>query len=262
VRDLSRLPRGNLLDLPPGAARIAASPTGDAAAFYYGDSRTVKVITGLPGSPVVSWTAELPELAGGLAALAISDGGRGVLAAGTEQGLVLLAAPDLGARTLWAVAGSPSVAFFVNSLDFVVADGALNRVVVVRDPKGDAQVLQIADASQGVSGPVAVTTASDGRRVFVANAEPPGVLALSLAGEDPITLSCACRPTGLDRLAGDGVFRLNEARQGPLWLLDDTGASPRIVFVPYEPSQPSPRVLPVRVRETGDGSAPRVRATR
>ncbi len=251
LKDLGRLLDASLLDLPPGPDRIVTSPSGDTAAFYYTDSRTVMVVAGLPGSPSVSWTIELPDLAGGLVALAVSDGGVAVLAAGGEQ--VILLTPDIGPRHLCAVDGSPSLAFFVNSLDAVVADGVLNRVMTVRDPKGAAQITQIADASQGVSQPVAVAVTGDNRRVLVANAEPAGVVTLSLAGESPVTLPCNCKLTGLERLAGSAAFRLSEPGEAPLWLLDAGDSPPRLVFVPNQaPTPRRPARLPLPVRRGGE----------
>lgn len=257
LQNLAQQPRTGLLGLPPGAERVATSPAGDAAAFYYPGSRTVQVVTGLPGSPAASWNLEAPELPGGAGALAVSDGGGAVLLAGGAQ--VYLLAPDLGARYLLGVGGLPSVAFLSGSLDAVVADGELSRVMLVRDPKGDAQVSLIGDAAQGVSRPVAVAAAPDNRRVFAANAAPGGAVSLSLAGEDFASLSCACEPTGLERLSGSLAFRLTEAGGGPVWILDGASSPPRIVFVPNEAAPAAvvrPR-LPAR-QPVRNGSLPRI----
>jgi hypothetical protein len=256
LRNLGQQPRTVLLDLPPGADRIATSPAGDAAAFYYPGSSTVRVVTGLPGSPAISWNVAAPELTGGAAALAVSDGGGAVLFAAGAQ--VYLLAPELGVRYLIGIGGSPGLAFLAGSLDAVVADGVLSRVMLVRDPKGDAQVSLIGDAAQGVSQPVAVAAAPDNRRVFAANAEPGGVVSLSLAGEDSALLPCACVPTGLERLSGNLAFRLTEAGGGPVWILDGASSPPRIVFVPDQ-AAPAPVVtprLPVR-QPVRNSSAPR-----
>ena len=242
LQSLTGRPRAGLMDLPAGVERVATSPSGDAAAFYYAGSRSVLVVTGLPDSPVVSWSLEAPGLQGGSAALAVSDGGAAVLIAGGAQ--VYWMAPDLGARFLAVVGGSPSVAFLAGSSDAVVADGTLSRVMLVRDPKGEAQVSLIGDAAQSVSRPVAVAASLDNRRVFVANGEPGGVVSLSLAGEDSPLISCDCTPTGLDRLAGESTFRLTEAGKGPVWIVEGAGSTPRTVFVPFEAS--SVPMVPLR----------------
>jgi hypothetical protein len=93
-------------------------------------------------------------------------------------------------------------------------------------------VTQIGGQTEGVSRPVAVAAAQDNRRIFVANAQPAGVVVLSLTGEDPVTQPCACTLTGLARMAGGTAFRLNEPGDGPIWVLDTGGGSMRVVFVP------------------------------
>ncbi len=247
LRNLMQQSLASALGIPEGVARIATSPSGDAAAFYYADSRRVQVVNGLPDSPNSVWNDEAPELPGGLTALAVSDNGAAVLAAGSGQ--VVLLTPDVGVRYLYTAAGSPSMAFLMNSQDAVIADGALNRVMLVRDPKGEVQISLAGDAAQHVSRPIAVSVSTDNRRIFVANAEPAGVAVLSLAGEDAVAMPCDCTPTGLERLADSSTFRLNNTGAGPIWLVDGASSPPRLVFVPYQaPPVPTvaPRPLPVR----------------
>jgi hypothetical protein len=109
-------------------------------------------------------------------------------------------------------------------------------------------VTQIGGQAEGVSQPLAIAAAQDNSRIFVANAQPAGVVSLSLTGGDPATQPCACKIAGLERMAGGSVFRLNEAGGGPVWLLDAAAASMRMVFVPEQM-----RLL----RDTGRTPAPR-----
>ncbi len=239
LRSLSVSPSADALTIPPGASRIALSPAGDTAVLYY--AGRVEVLTGLPDSPTSSWGLDLPV---GLAALAVSDGGSAVLAA-TEGGpsSVFLLTQDAGYRSLLLVAGLPSLAFLGKNLDAVVADGVSSQVFVVRDPKGNAQIMQLGGQAEGVSRPVAVAAGSG--RVFVANAEPGGVVSLSLAGEEAQLIPCGCTPTSLERLADGATFRLGETAQGPVWLLDSRSSPPRIVFVPNQ-SRQRREVIPLR----------------
>ncbi len=236
LRNLSASPAAARLDVPPGASRIVLSPAGDAAALYYRDARRVVVLTGLPDSPSVAWSLDLPDLGAGLAALVVSDGGSAILVATAgEPSSILLFAADVEYRPLRLVAGSPSLAFLSNSLDAVVGDGASNLVFVVRDVKGAAEFTQIGGQAEGVSRPVAVAAAAGNRRVLVANSEPGGVVSLGLAGEEPLAIPCSCTPTILERLAGGAAFRLSDAGEGPVWLLDVESSPPRTVFVPRQP---------------------------
>jgi hypothetical protein len=235
VKNLRATAGASVLDVAPGPARIAISPSGNAAALYYAEPARVQVMAGLPESPSVSWSLDLSGLSGDPAALAVSDGGGAVLVASAgEPASVWLASQGVGQRFLYTAAGSPSLAFLVGSLDAAIADGAAGAVVLVRDPAGEPQVTPIGGQAEGVSHPLAIAAAQDNSRIFVANAQPAGVVSLSLTGEDPATLTCACTPTGLERMAGGAVFRLNEPGGGPIWLLDAAGASMRVVFVPEQ----------------------------
>jgi hypothetical protein len=249
VKNLRATAGASVLDVAPGPARVAVSPSGDAAVLYYAETARVQVLAGLPESPAVSWSLDLAGLSGVPAALAVSDGGGAVLvAAAGEPASVWLATQDVGQRLLYTAAGPASLTFLVGSLDAAIADGAAGAVVLVRDPAGQPQVTQIGGQAEGVSQPLAIAAAQDNSRIFVANAQPAGVVSLSLTGGDPATQPCACKIAGLERMAGGSVFRLNEAGGGPVWLLDAAAASMRMVFVPEQM-----RLL----RDTGRTPAPR-----
>ena len=249
VKNLRATAGASVLDVAPGPARIAISPSGDAAVLFYDETARVQVLSGLPESPAVLWSLDLSGLSGSPAALAVSDGGGAVLVAPAgEPASVWLATPDVGQRFLYSVAGSPSLTFLVGSLDAAIADGTAGAVVLVRDPAGQPQVTQIGGQAEGVSHPVAIAAAQDNTRIFVANAQPAGVVSLNLTGEDPAMQPCACTPTGLERMAGGAAFRLNEAGGGPIWVLDTSGARMRVVFVPEQMQL---------LRDTGRAPTPR-----
>jgi hypothetical protein len=222
--------------------------------LYYPDTQSVAVLAGLPQSPAVSWSLETAALAGGLAALAVSDDGGAVLVATAgEPGSVWLLAPDGSDRLLSHVPGAPSLAFLAESHDALVADGATGTVALVRDAAGQSQITQIGGPAEGVSRPVAVAASTDRRQAFVANAEPAGVVILSLEGEPPLAVPCQCSVTGLEALADGGTFRLSDPGEGPVWLLDAAASPPRIVFVPDSaPAHPRPGRAPLPVRAGGE----------
>jgi len=125
--------------------------------------------------------------------------------------------------------------------------------MLVRDATGQGQVTQIGGQGEGVSRPIAVAAAADNRHVFVANADPAGIVSLSLEGEQPLVVPCQCTLTGLEPLADGTTFRLSDPGEGPIWLLDAAGAPPRIVFVPDQsPVRPALRRSPLPVRSGGE----------
>ncbi len=238
LRNLSTAPTGAALDVPANPARIALSPSGDAAALYYPRTSRVDVLTGLPESPAVAWSSG-HIAAGGVAALAVSDGGGAVLlAAAGDPAPLWLASPETWPRVVHTASASPSLAFLSRSEDAVIADALSGEVALLRDLKGEARLIRIGGAADGVSRPVAVAAAPGNRRLFVATTGPAGVVVLPLAGGEPVRLACPCEPAALEPMAGGAVFRLSEPGNGPVWLLDARAASPRIVFVPGQERLP------------------------
>ena len=254
LRGLSAAASAVDLPVPAGAGRIAISPSGDTAVLYYPESRSVAVLAGLPESPSLSWSLEVPHLIGGLAALAVSDGaGAVLLAAGVDQSPVWLVSADGGAQVLSYVATAPSLAFLAGSRDALIADGGAGTVTLARHGEGPIQLTQIGGAVEGVSRPVAVAAAAGNQSVLVANSAPAGVVTLSLAGGDPSVVPCNCHVTVLEPLAGGTTFRVSEPGEGPLWLLDTASSPPRMVFVPDEaPARAIPVRAPSPLRPGGD----------
>jgi hypothetical protein len=203
--------------------------------LYYSSAAKAEVLTGLPDSPSLAWSLDLAGVDGGLAALAVSDGGGALLVAASGQPApIWLAAPATGQRLLYAASASPSLTFLSRSEDAAIADASTGEVLLVRDPRSGPRLTVIGGPAEGVTHPAAIAASRDNRRILVLNADPAGVVSLELSGDEPFRLSCACAPTALERMTGGAVFRLNEPGQGPIWLLDTAGSAPRIVFVPYQ----------------------------
>jgi hypothetical protein len=211
-------------------SRIAISPSGDAAALFYSESAVFQVLTGLPDSPSAAWSAVLSGLTAAPSALAVSDAGAAVLAA--REGEPVVFATSSAQRVLTAAASSPSLAFFASVTDAAMADSY--GVQLMRKLNDQPEMVRIGGPAEGLTSPVAIAVAQDGDKVFVANAVPAAVVALSLRGEEPVARSCDFTPTALDRMSGGAAFRLSEAGRGPVWLLDTGGAQLRVLFVPEE----------------------------
>ena len=88
----------------------------------------------------------------------------------------------------------------------------------------------IASGRDGLGAPIAVESDSAGR-IFVAD-QAGNVTILDRSHGSVVSLPCGCTPTGLFRLSGTATFRLTEPSDGPMWVLDASGADARIVAVP------------------------------
>lgn len=216
-----------LAEVPPGPERILLSPVGSAAALVYGPADPVAVLTGLPGAPEVRHAA----LPAGSRLWAVSDDGASLLIstpAGDAEAVHLVDAEG-GLRFLISAGKTEAGAFLPGSPDAVVADSSLNRVWWAR---GAGDVIPLAGEREGISGPVAVSVSRDSRRVVVANAATATVAVLDLSGGPASLVACQCQLTGLERLAGNAVFRLSDLSGEPLWVFDGDAPEARVVFVP------------------------------
>ena len=210
--------------------RIVFSPSGSAAALY-GNGR-VQTITGFPASPAISGAFDFTPGGGGghagsdarahrpfTGSMAVSDDGTLVLIA--DGGSVQLY--QSGAERPVATARNALVAFAPGGSDAALVDPGGAGVIWLRNLAGSS-TRQVLGASNSASG---VAFSADGKTLYVANAS---VTAYDLTGGPVSSVTCDCTPTGLTPMGA--FFRLNEVGQGPLWILDPTGAKPRIVFVP------------------------------
>jgi len=222
-----------LLGPSPAPDRMAISPSGASAAFYYHNSSAITVMTGFPVGPHISARMALTRVSSPTA-LAVSDDGKVVLAG---AGNAVVAVTEAAEIPVTATLGSVASLAFITGHDGLIADGVKNEVYLLRGAAGAGILSLLAGAGQQIAGPVSVAASSDGRKAFVANGTSGAVVILDLAsGAPPAVISCHCQLTGLDRLADGSLFRLNEVSERPLWLLD---ASPtravRVMFVPPAP---------------------------
>jgi hypothetical protein len=244
IRDDSRAVVINLtadapvLNVIPGldlaANLLAISPTGSAAAIYNKDSRNVQVVRGLPDAPELMYQFDASALPGQAAQMAVSDDGTIVLVksvADTDVGFWGFDAS--GASWRIALDRPSAAAFFANSHDAVVADDVSQTVFVVGDiARTGIQVPLIFGAENFT----AVAVSADNRQVFAADSNTGNVLVADVATQTSVTLSCNCRLTGLSRLKGSSVVRLNEPSGDVMGVLDASSGNPRIFVTPPPPA--------------------------
>ncbi|MGB7723653.1 MAG: hypothetical protein WBL65_27385 [Bryobacteraceae bacterium] len=216
----------------PAPELMVFSPAGATAALYDSSAGRVQVLTGLPDAAAVQSDVDISALAGPVAALAVDDAGSTLfLAAGAAETVALYRIGMDG--TSQYMASFRSVAALRLSgtgREALVADSAAGAVYAIRDLRGAGRMETIASGRDGLGTPIAVESDSAGR-IFVA--DQAGNVTILNRGRGPVvSLPCGCTPTGLFRLSGTATFRLTEPSDGPMWVLDASGADARIVAVP------------------------------
>jgi hypothetical protein len=214
-------PTGRTAIAGAGAARIALSASGSAAAVYRSEG-SVDVVAGLPEAPRVLRSV---AMAGAPDALAVSDDGSAVIALTRERrgwDTVSWIGADGTATPMYRARRIEGIAFLEGSGAALVAEPQAVKLV---GPGFGAQAL-----ADGLEGVVAAAASADGRRIAI-TMRSGEVAVLDRASGTRVSAICSCAPAALDALRGNAVFRLNETGNGPLWLLDADGPQPRILFV-------------------------------
>jgi hypothetical protein len=208
---------------------MALSPVGDAAALYRASDGVLQILTGMPDAPQVVREIPVASLGGMLKSVAVADDGQAILA--VVGGQVLFIPADGIARPLPVEGPVSAMAFRPRSHDAITAGKRDGHVSLILGESENMVIKEMAAPNDGLVKPVAVAFSLDGARVFAAGSE--GILVeFDPAGGSPQSLSCECRITAFDRLAGNAVFRLTDASVGPLLVFDGDTTQPRIVFVP------------------------------
>ncbi len=233
---------------------IVFSPSASTAALYYGDRDVIEVVRGLPEHPEVAGSLDAAVLPGPLSALAVSDDGL-VLAgcqAGPDSAVVYRFRLRRQSGAVLSGRRVAAIAFVGSSEDALVADAAAHLVYRLRNGGGAAV---IAGAAEGISAPVALGASVDGKRAAVANGGGGPVLVLDLQSGAATPVACACKVSEVEPMAGNAVFRLTDASQPRMWVLDADGGHPRVVFVPQAAVSRQPSAIRTQAGVPGEAGA-------
>jgi hypothetical protein len=204
--------------------RIALSPAGSAAALLYTGSRVLRIVTGLPDRFLLLREFTIDESFDLSQTIAVSDQGDAVL--GTDfYGREGAITPLMGI-------GKTSAAVFVkNRSDLIVADGVSNQIVRFTAPAQSTSRMTLAEERDGVLDPIGLGASLDGRRVFVGMGSGT-IISADLGSGQLTTMLCNCRPSAMQQLKGNAVFRLTDVEYSGILILDGDAEEPRIVMTP------------------------------
>ena len=218
-----------------GRTVLAISPTGSAAALYDEGSRRMQTFRSFPGTPELAFEFDTSLIPGRAIALAVSD----------DATTAVIGFEESGNATVWVVnaAGArfisqnraSSVSFIVNQHDAVVTDGLSDDAYLLQQLDQNPARTPLFSSSDGIEGLSGAAVSDDGRFVLVAGARSGTVGVLDLQQGIRTILTCNCQPTGVHRLTGTAVFRLNEPGNALVTVIDLESPQPRILVVPATP---------------------------
>lgn len=223
------------------AGIVALSPNGAAAALYSANEALVRIVTGLPGAPVLARSVPFGVVSGSVRLLAISNDAA-ILTAVTHDNSADSTSPDAvvvvdndgNAQGLANSTHVSALQFSADTHDLLLTDDSDNTLSVIQGLPNAGAYKVIADSSAGIAGPVALNTSSNGN-IVVANGRAANILVFDSGGSPLGAYPCLVAPTGLSRLNGNAVFLLNViSNDDPLWIFDGDSSTPRVMFVPVD----------------------------
>lgn len=215
-------------------AQIVFSPSCAAALAYRSGATGALLVQRLLLSSRGATAVTIPA---NTTSLAVSDTGSilvSVPGTGGVSTIQFLAGGSGAFQTVTQLSQLGGMAFLPGSDSALLADAGKNTVAEASQLSADTSFSQVAGASAGVAHPVAVAISADGHTAAVAN-QAGSILRIDISGQAaPVQAACPCVPSELQPLAGNFVFRLNEAGAGTVWAYDGDAARPRVVFIPTD----------------------------
>jgi hypothetical protein len=216
-----------------GVDVIAMSPVGTAIALYGYDSRILQSVVRFADAPAVVFELDTSDMPGTLRGMAVSDDGKVALLNFSDgDNAVLWVVNSTGFRAPVTAAQPAAQNFVSNRHDAVVGDNAAQAVFMLVDADGAANQIPLAAYGDGFDAISGVAASDDGLRVFVTSNSSENVSLVDVQTGQATALSCHCQSTGLQRLKGPMIFRLSDASNGAIALLDGSSSSARVTLVP------------------------------
>lgn len=213
----------------PGVDRIVWSQDGLGAAVYSASSRQAQILRSLNGSqmPGIESQLDLSSTDGAVSSL-LFDGKRLLAGAGG----VYLADPT-GLKLLMQAANPAALALGAGNRDLFVADRDTHQIWTIRDYAGDATPMLFIDERAGLSSPVGLRLAGNGRFLLIANSGNRSVDAVEISTRSVLRhIALDFSPSRMHGVGTGALALLNFGSDGePLYLID-SGEDLAVYFVP------------------------------
>lgn len=213
---------------------VMLNDTGTAALLYSKSQRSVQWLQGLPGHPTVARTISLADVSGDVTALAMNLSGDlsliGMALDANSGSLYKL--PMGGDLTFVGNVRAASIVFAGNDRDAYVTDSAAGHLMLASDSQG---LSVLADGSAGLQQPGALQMV--GTSLLIADSAASNITCFDIAHGVASSAALPASATQIDRLGTDGLFQLNPAGSGPVYVLDgasltEGSCAPAVFFIP------------------------------
>jgi len=210
---------------------VSFSPGGSAAALLSRAEGRLAVLNGLPGAPQLAREitgAALPE---GIVQVAAADDGATVLA-GTSDGRVVLLAADGSQRLLYTATELGGIAFEPVSTDAVVFDRGVGQAMLIANAGAAPAVRLLAENLPKQNGTAVLQV--DARAAFVSGVGAKDVWRIDLQTQQVQDIHLPSALSTMQPLRAPGRYLLSAQAGQPAWVLDTSGETSAVYFVPRQ----------------------------
>jgi hypothetical protein len=220
---------------------VTLNDTGTSALLYSKSQRSVQWLQGLPNHPTVARTISLADLSGDVTAMAVNR--RGDLS-------WIGVAPDANSGSLYnlPVGGdlnfvgnihAASIVFAQNDRDAYLSDSAAGDLMLESDGQG---LSVLADGSAGLRQPGALQMV--GATLLIADPTAGNITCFDITHGVTLAAALPAPATQIERFGTDGLFQLNPAGSGPVYVLDGGSltvgsCAPAVLFIPPDQASAS-----------------------
>jgi len=211
---------------------ISFSPNASAAALFSAAQPRLVVLTGLPTAPQVARQMESGALPGNIRELAIADDGATVMA-GTSDGRVLLLSGDGTQKLLYSATDLGGIAFVPGSTDAVVFDREGGRTMLIASAATAPSMRSLAEGLAIPKTGVCIVQV-DARSVLVSAIGATNVWRIDLQTGQVQDVRLSPALTMMQPLRAAGRYVLSAQPGQPAWVLDTSGETSTVFFVPRQ----------------------------
>lgn len=211
------------------AGQVIFNPGGSAALLYSQSRHAVQIVTGLPANPQAGPALNVTVAEGDSPRFALSDDGT-LLALASGGALQLLGAQG-GVIAQAAIGQSAVLSFVSQSGDLLSADPQTSSLSRWRVQDNQLQPEALLSGDPALTAPTAIAVSADASRLWIANGDGQ-VLEYRLATQTRSAFDCGCHPAALSAMTQSSTALLNAGDGSGVWLLDSTGDTPLLTYVP------------------------------
>ena len=208
---------------------VSFSPNGAAAVVYSASEGRLQVLSGLPKSPRIAREFSSTELANSPRLLVLADDGVTLLEGATDNSVYLLAA-GAAPQLLATVGDLEGMAFIPKSVNALVFDRKGGSLSLLQSVNSAPSSQSLVDGLTGLAGKIALQVAAG--RVLITSASTNHLWQIDLQSLRVQDLQLPATAAMLEPLRTSGAYLLSWQAGQPAWIVDTSGQSGAVYFVP------------------------------